>query len=508
MTTPLKSTESGNILKLEVFSNKVSGSKDLSPGVVVCDYFESILENTVRFSILIVDTGSEDGGGQSAKAAIYSLQLSGSEKVHLVLEDANKNRLKFEGDNDLYINEVRNIVSSAEKVIYTLDLVSREYIANDLLACEVYRRYDGKISDSASAILKDILKTKKNIIIDETTNTYNFIGQGKKPFTLLAEIATKGVPTSSSNTAGYFIYETYDGFNFRSIDGLFDSEPNKSFIYNGSTELPSGYNEKIISYDADNSINVEKNLKSGSYGSKLDTFNTYTHLFGTAKIVGTEEQKTHGGKESPTLGSDFDGFSIEGSFVSMRIFKTDEIGTMQSGSVSEQIEKGREENLKLNEVIAQSKMTYNKLFTLDVTVVVPGDYTLRAGDLVHCDFIEQSSNDNTEIDKELSGVYVICDICTHLTPKTTLTKMHLVRDSHGRTANKTTASQTSNNSGLFSNSSVNPSELNNKSSNSTPIEQPRTIDRTTRSLSPTEIRQGIDRRGTDIRGGNFRGRSS
>jgi hypothetical protein len=508
MATPLQSTESGNILKLEVFSNKVSESKDLSPGVVICDYFESILDNTVRFSIVIVDSGNEDGSGQTAKAAIYSLQLTGSEKVHLTIEDRNKNRLKFEGDNALYINEVRNIVSSAENVIYTLDLVSREYIANDLLACEVYRRYDGKISDSASSIMKDILKTNKNVIIDETVNTYNFIGQGKKPFTLLAEIGTKGIPTTSSNTAGYLIYETYDGFNFRSIDGLFDAEPYKSYIYNSSTELPSGYNDKIISYDGDNSINVEKNLKSGSYGTKLDTFNTYTHLFGTAKTVGTEEQKPHGGKELPTLGKDFDGFAIEGSFLSMRIFKTNELGSMQSGSVAEQIEKGREENLKLDQVIAQSKMTYNKLFTLDVTVVVPGDYSLRAGDLVHCDFIEQSSKKNTEVDKELSGVYVICDICTHLTSKTTLTKMHLVRDSHGRTANKTTQTSQSNNSGLFSNSSVDPSNLNNSSSNSTTVEQARTIDRTTRSLSPTEIRQGVDRRGTDIRGGNFRGRPS
>lgn len=507
MATPLQSTESGNILKLEVFSNKVNETRDLSAGVIICDYFESILDNTVRFNIVIQDSGSDTSGSDSAKAAIYALKLSGSEKVHLTIEDRDKNRMKFEGDNALYISEVRNIVSSAETTLYTLDLVSREFIANDLMACEVYRRYDGKISDSASAILNDILKTKKSIILDGTSNTYNFIGQGKKPFTLLAEIATKGVPATSENTAGYFIYETYDGFNFRSIDALFEESPYKSYIYNSSTELPNGYNGKIISYDGDNSINVEKNLKSGAYGVKLETNNTYTQIFSTTQQVTSSEQKTHGGKEIPSLAVDFDGFAIGGALVSKRVMKNNDVGGMQSGSVTEQIEKGREENLKLEDVIAQSQMTYNKLFTLQVTVVVAGDYTLRAGQTIHCDFPEQSAKEETSIDKELSGVYLISDICTHLTPKTTLTKMRLVRDSHGRTSNKTPAAQGSsstNNGGLFSNASTDSSQLNGKTSNATPTQDATVVDRTPRDLTPTERRQGIDRRGTDIRGGNFR----
>lgn len=499
MATPLQKTESGNILKLEVFSNKVNGSKDLSPGVVVCDYFESILEPTVRFSIVIVDTGHENGGGQSTKSAIHELKLSGSEKVHLTIEDIDKNRLKFEGDNALYISEIRNIVSSSDKTVYILDLVSREFIANDLLACEVYRRYDGKISDSASSILKDILKSRKDIIIDETANKYNFIGQGKKPFRLLAEIASKGVPASASNTAGYLIYETYAGYNFRSIDSLFNEDAYKSYIYNSTTELPKGYNDKIIEYDADNAINVEKNLQSGAYGAKLETVNTYTHIFETkTQEVTTDGQKTHGGTEAPKLGMDFDGFSIDGSLLSKRFTKFNSVGELPEGSVSEQIEKSTDANLKLEDVICQASMTYNKLFTLDVTVVVPGDYSLRAGYLVHCDFPEQSSKSESTIDKEMSGVYVISDICTHLTSKTTLTKMRLVRDSHGRTANKTSAS-----GGTGSQQSADEvAALSSKStnSNSTPKDEGTTIDRTIQTSNPNYT-QDVRNRDINARAG-------
>jgi hypothetical protein len=491
MGTPLQYTEAGTISKLEVFSKKVNGSKDLSAGVVVCDYFESILDNTIRFSIVIVDTGSEQGGGESTSSAIHSLKLSGSEKVHLTISDAYGTKLKFEGpDNALYIHEIRNIISSSETTIYTLELVSLEFIANDFLACEVYRRYDGKISDSASSILNDILKTKKNVILDETANKYNFIGEGKKPFRLLAEIATKGVPASASNTAGYLIYETYAGFNFRSIDSLFNEKTYKSFIYNSTVLLPKGYDGKIIEYDGDNAINVGKNLQSGAYGAKLETIDTFTHVYTKSQEIDTEEQKVHGGKEAPKLAEDFSSY---GSTASRRFCKINSVGELPEGSVSEQLEKATEPNLKLEDVIVQAAMTYNKLFTLQITVVVPGDYGIRAGALVHCDFPEQSSKDQTEIDKEMSGVYLVSDVCTHLTAKTTLTKMRLVRDSHGRTAN-TTSSSSSDSSGTDTDT------LNSTNTNSTRVDDGKTVDRTSSTSNPNY--------GTDIRNRDVNARGS
>jgi hypothetical protein len=77
-------------------------------------------------------------------------------------------------------------------------------------------------------------------------------------------------------------------------------------------------------------------------------------------------------------------------------------------------------------------MTYNKLFTLSVEISIPGDFSLRAGQIVHCDFPEQSGKKEMIANKELSGIYIISDICHYLTPKACLTKMTLVRDSYGR----------------------------------------------------------------------------
>jgi len=68
-----------------------------------------------------------------------------------------------------------------------------------------------------------------------------------------------------------------------------------------------------------------------------------------------------------------------------------------------------------------------------VTITIAGDSSHRAGDLIYCDFPEQSGG-NPQIDKEISGLYLISDICYHVTPQATYTKMNLIRDSYGRTS--------------------------------------------------------------------------
>lgn len=432
MATPLQNSQAGNISKFEIFS-KGGETADVSAGVVVCDYYESILDRSVRFTAVIVDTGGSDSGGKSSVSVLQELKLTGSEKVHITVEDTYGNRLVYAGDNALYILEIRNVMSSSESIIYTIDLVSRELIADRLESTTVQERFDGELSQSVSLILNEYLKTSKNINIDATANNVNYEGKGDSAMTVIMRMAVEGISQASKKTAGYLFFETYEGFNFRSIDNLFDDGEGdyKSYLYNSTTELAAGYDGKIVSFDASRAINVSQNLKAGSYGTKLKTFDTYTQMFNSiAQEVESDEQKVHGGFEFPKLYEDF--INVFSSPVSRTITRRDHKGELPSGNVTEQIEKQTESNPVLEDVVAQSAMTYNKLFTLSLDIVIAGDYSIRAGQLVHCDFPEQSAKDETGVDKELSGLYIVCDVCTHLTPKHTFTKMHLIRDSYGR----------------------------------------------------------------------------
>ena len=112
---------------------------------------------------------------------------------------------------------------------FTLNLVSREAITNETVRVGKKFPTSQKISGFCREIfLKNYLKDDKLDTLEETQNTYGFIGNMKKPFSIITWLASKSVSGSMQNhaedsSAGYVFYETQDGFNFMSIDKIMES---------------------------------------------------------------------------------------------------------------------------------------------------------------------------------------------------------------------------------------------------------------------------------------------
>ena len=43
-------------------------------------------------------------------------------------------------------------------------------------------------------------------------------------------------------------------------------------------------------------------------------------------------------------------------------------------------------NFDFKDTVVQSIMRYNQLFTVKTDITIPGDFSLRAGDIIQCDF--------------------------------------------------------------------------------------------------------------------------
>ena len=108
------------------------------------------------------------------------------------------------------------------------------------------------------------------------------------------------------------------------------------------------------------------------------------------------------------------------------------------GEDSEQIKESKKENAKPEETLNQGNMRMNQLFASKVVITIPGDFELRAGDAVYFDApglrADKKKKGTEEIDKHISGNYIIASICHYLDGSHTLSKMDLVRDSYGRKA--------------------------------------------------------------------------
>ena len=435
-----KSSEPSFIQKFDVVSNKDKSTTVslLGKGSTIrLMYYESILQDTVKASYTFADTGNAING----KTALEGLPIVGQEKVFIKFTDNNENTLELV----LYVNKVTPLTEDTTKGMVQLDLVSKEFILNEKI--RLNERFDGKISDHVRKILtaQNYLATKKKIDIEETSNNYNFIGNNRKPYYAMNWLSKKSVSSESQkkgDSAGYFFFETSDGFKFRSIDGLLSQEKKKSIIFNQTpdsrgTNLPAGYDVKALEYSKDNRVDVQEKLKMGAFSTRTILFDPFNCYYEVVVPNAKEKEKSLklGGKELPTLNSEFNRTGANKDFSRTTYYLLDK-GTLPSGNVEQQIAKSKEENFEYKNILNQSIMRYNQLFSIKSTVTIPGDFSLHAGDVVFCDAKQLSENDE-EINKEYGGLYIIADLCHYISPAGTFTKLNLVRDSFGRTGNHT-----------------------------------------------------------------------
>ena len=422
-----------SIDKFLLISNK-DGDINLNTAISELKYFESIREATVRMSILYNDSG----GSVKGKSVLEGLPLVGTEKAQIKLKDLNDNKLNL----NLYVTSVDPILEDAKKTVVSLQLASKEYIRNQLV--RVNKRFDGKLSDHITEILtnQSFIGTDKTLDIEETQNNYNFFGNNKKAFYTCTWLAKKGVPNTSSpgKTAGYFFYETSKGFNFKSIDKLIEQKAKRKLIYNETPDtkgdnMPQGYDGKILELQSDNTINVQSKLESGTYSTRVVLFDPFNCQYQVIEknVNQTESDLKLAGKELPKLNEEYN--EAVGRFTRTTYMLKDK-GSLPSGSTENQINKSKEPNFDPENILNQSIMRYNQLFTIQKTVTIPGDFSLNAGDTIFIDIPEAGRDKkNQKPNHETGGLYIISDLCHYITPDRCLTKLNLIRDSYGRKVN-------------------------------------------------------------------------
>ena len=113
-----------------------------------------------------------------------------------------------------------------------------------------------------------------------------------------------------------------------------------------------------------------------------------------------------------------------------------DLGTLPTGADAKaQLERWasntEESNDKVMDRMVQSVMRYNQMYSVVTSITIPGDFSLRAGDIIQCDF-PRVSGDTKDIDKKSSGKYLISSLCHYVTPSRCYTHLGLIRDSYGR----------------------------------------------------------------------------
>jgi len=435
---------SGNIKSFTITKRGNGSSKAVDVTGAVADFYfyESVLSNTITATVMLVDTGYRDSGGKTQKTTgvISDLQLSGGERVDFELEDGNlKNETTLKIPRGMYINRIRDGTNSGLKDIFVLDLVSSEFIANE--QTRVTQRYDGKISDHVQSILKNVLKdTGESPEIESTAIKYNFIGNSRKPLYVCTWLASKSVPEGASTSgkasvgkqAGYLFYQTRDRFHFVSIDkklgGIGKGQNVKTFLYNNTGKMnPSTYDGNILNYTVNKTVDIGKDLALGSYNNNSIFFDFFSMNY-KVRPYSVEDQK--------------DGLNLTGKYMNLPekdIISTPtrlmshvlDVGTLPSGvNADQQLQEWKkdptEPTFKATDTMVQSIMRYNQIFSIQTSIVIPGDFDIKAGDFIKCTI--KDLDDNKNQNEDISGLYMVASVCHRLNPKETFTSLDLIKD--------------------------------------------------------------------------------
>ena len=426
-----------NIQKIAIASIENEGTAvDVSGGIMELRYWESILQDSPKATVIFADSGSSI----NKKSVIEGLPLHGSEPTLIVMTDNYDNEISIE----MLCSKASTLTKDTTKSVVHLTLDSEEHYYNGQTS--IRELLEGNIADSIKKIFTEIapagLASVKELDIEEVGNPLSFYGNGFKAYYVLNTLAKKSKPQGGGGTksAGYFFFGTSEKMIFRSIDSFFDEDKNPrklSIIYNNSPDrtkgIPEGYDVKALSYETD-IADASKQSEQGSKKTKQITFDpanfNFTHVVISAlEAVGNAAQFEPLKTAAEALPKFNPNFLEEAARTTIAV---------KDSGTTKPLDDSESENYTTQDIENQSIMRYNQMFATRVSVTIPGNFSLHAGDLVFFDgpsLREDTKND--EVDNDGGGLYIIASLCHYVSPERTLTKLSLIRDSFGRTGNHT-----------------------------------------------------------------------
>ena len=416
---------------------------DFRQGVVSIQFFEDLLCPTISCKIIVVTAaGAVSGQGGDEVSMYEGLKLRGGEKVQLRIEANTNNNEPIDRMNDpLFVRSIKNVMREESRDFYELNLVSKEAYQNEISFLNRKYPKDTTISDHVGGIISEFFPSTTETNIETTSNPYGFMGNQMKPFEAITRLASESVP-SESNSAGYFFYQTLKGLNFRSVDGLIregkrNVDQRRKYVsseigYNSITfqptpDLPS-LDQKIADYTIKTNQDLINKLRKGTYSSERKYFDPVTF-----RVTGPERKFGSDSYTSETLGNPFDPAEFDKTDLGIDFSQQPTkilTGTFDRGTLDEKVSKDFTKDI--NEYQAQKRMRYNSLFTQIMTMTVPLNTTVNAGDVIECKVPQISNSRRTGYERgEVSGFYLIKEISHYYDSTGSYTSMKLLRDTYG-----------------------------------------------------------------------------
>ena len=376
--------------------------------------------------------------------AIQTLPITGFERVEFFFRTPGTDKgfdFSVKTGHPMFVYSLKNRSGvNPRSQIYTLKFVSMEAIRNH--QTRISQAFTGQIDQMVTDICYNYLKTKKDLMVEDTKSNHKFVMPRLKP-TKAIEQLRKNARSLHYENSGFLFYENGDGFNFKSYEGLFckkDGSPRPVKAHYSPKvknigEDPVYALQSVEDFTILQQFDTLNNTANGVYASRLITHDLYNKTF---EELDFDYNKEYGKQNHLEQDANGDKRSDNGILPFFNYDNGDTFGNKNEGKIYYQSETAKVHNtheLPQSKDILQKRISQHiATNSLIIEITAPGTTELRVGDIVNFTlpkYAPNSKKDTKDNDKYLSGRYLISAARHHVS---TLNKRHtlaleLIKDS-------------------------------------------------------------------------------
>ena len=434
-------------VRISMLQGKYANKKPLEIGELVFGftYYEDITKPFISANLNINDSGSNLIGSGSGP-------ITGGELVEIDVEGPDNKDYSYK----FKVYRVGDRINSGKIQNYNLGLISAE--ALDDPQTRIKSTLSGKPDKIVERVLSDEgLNTAKDYVFDPCENYKTIIPKNLTPFAICAKLQDQSIPTGaggkgdgegaetvdgkySEGTAGFFFFENFNGYNFRSIDSLMDLKGKMGLNNAGQDSTVKTFQDSagleldttLLDVHFTSEINLMQGLRTGAYALRCQYYNFSTGDYNesTYSAAKSWSKLAHlGSQDGLTPGQQ--SLAKRPTRIVSAILDDESYYSGQDAAANDLAFKDR-----TPETLPQAISRNYLLNTQGLRVVVPGNLQLVVGNVVRVNLQNMSTQSDREIesvDQEHSGFYLVTALSRSYSTidKRVTTMLSLKRDSYG-----------------------------------------------------------------------------
>lgn len=253
---------------ISIYSIPSKNQLNITNQVIGIQIYEDIFSSFISGNVII----------QESIDILNNLPITGQELLNIKIKTPELDD-KEAITGQFFVYKMTDRIFTAEKnVMYKLHFIT--YDAMKDARTRLSRTYEGRVSEIVRTILEDTYGKERIAQIEDTKNNTKFISNYWTPYKCINYASNNAISMTDSPT--YLFFENRRGYNFISLESLYNKDETQLFNYNMTTRdinktgdaqrnLNVDY-QRISEINLPNAFDTVGRMMKGAYASTLYTY--------------------------------------------------------------------------------------------------------------------------------------------------------------------------------------------------------------------------------------------